>query len=283
MSHSARTESHNAQAVQFICAELARVSASDRRRIAEAFILAALGSIPWVGGFIGAAATYMAELHEAKGDTLHAQWLEEHARKIAMLVRSLQDIERHFESLEGQVDDRIQSDHYLALVRRAFRVWDRADSDEKRAYIANLVSNAASSRLCSDDVLQRFIDWLDDHDELHFAVIREVHNAPGITRFLLWDAIRGPLPAEDSAEAELFRLQIRDLTQAGVMAVAQGREQRLPARVPRRHGVAVGESAFEERQPYELTVLGRQFVHYTMTNAVARLGAPGLPEVRGAS
>jgi hypothetical protein len=270
--------------VQFIRAELARVSTSDRRRIAEAFVLAALGSIPWVGGFIGAAATYMAELHETKGDTLHAQWLEEHARKIAALVRSLQDIERHFESLEGQVDARIQSDGYLALVRRAFRVWDRADSDEKRAAVVNLVSNAASTRLCSDEVLRRFIEWLDRFDEAHFAILRDVHNRPGTTRFLIWDSLRGPLPAEDSADAELFRLQIGDLTVGGAIAIASSqRGQRLPARVPRRHGVAVGESAFEERQPYELTGLGKQFVHYTMTNTVARLAAPGLPAVRSAS
>jgi hypothetical protein len=281
VSPTPRNASADEQAVQFIRAELARVSTSDRRRIAESFILAALGSIPWVGGFIGAAATYMAELHENKGDTLHAQWLEEHARKIALLVRTLQDIERHFETLEGQVDERIQSERYLGLVRRAFRVWDRADSDEKRAYVANLVSNAASSRLCSDDVLQRFIEWLDRYDEVHFAVIRELHNTPGTTRFLLWDAIRGALPAEDSAEAELFRLQIHDLEQGGVMAIAASqRAQRLPARIPRRHGTVVGESAFEERQPYELTWLGKQFVHYTMTHAVARLSAPGLPEIR---
>jgi hypothetical protein len=280
VSPSTGNASANTQAVQFIRAELARVSTSDRRRIAESFILAALGSIPWVGGFIGAAATYMADLHENKGDTLHAQWLEEHARKIALLVRTLQDIERHFEMLDGQVDQRIQSQCYLGLVRRAFRVWDRADSDEKRAFVANLVSNAASSRLCSDDVLQRFIEWLDRYDEVHFAVIRELHHTPGTTRFLLWDAIRGPLPAEDSAEAELFRLQIDDLVQGGVMAVAvsQG-APRLPARIPRRHGAAPGESAFEERRPYALTALGKQFVHYTMTGAVARLCAPGLPAI----
>jgi hypothetical protein len=144
--------------VQFIRAELARVSTSDRRRIAEAFILAALGSIPWVGGFIGAAATYMAELHETKGDTLHGQWLEEHARKIAMLVRSLQDIERHFESLDGQVDARIQSDGYLALVRRAFRVWDRADSDEKRD-AGGTVIRAGHRQLPLAEILRLIAHW----------------------------------------------------------------------------------------------------------------------------
>ena len=33
------------------------------------------------------------------------------------------------------------------------------------------------------------------------------------------------------------------------------------------------ESAFEDSKPYVLTELGSQFVHYTMTELVARLSA----------
>jgi hypothetical protein len=37
------------------------------------------------------------------------------------------------------------------------------------------------------------------------------------------------------------------------------------------------ESAFEDSKSYVLTELGSQFVHYTMTELVARLN-PGVPE-----
>ena len=49
------------RAIQFIRTELAKGAPSDRRKIIEKFILAALGSIPWVGGFMSAAASYKTE------------------------------------------------------------------------------------------------------------------------------------------------------------------------------------------------------------------------------
>jgi hypothetical protein len=34
------------------------------------------------------------------------------------------------------------------------------------------------------------------------------------------------------------------------------------------------ESAFEDSKPYELSELGRQFVHYTMNEVVTRISGP---------
>lgn len=265
------------KALEFVRAELAKATPTDRRRFIEKFILAALGSIPWVGGFISAAVTYKTEEGSIRTDNLQTQWLEEHARKIEHLMSSLQAIASRFESLGPEIDERIQSEEYLALVRRAFRVWDRSDTEEKRKYVGNLVSNAAGTRLCSDDVLRLFIDWLDLYHEAHFAVIREVYKSPGTTRFLIWDALYGELPREDSAEADLFRLLIRDLSTGGV--IRQEREtnmqgQFLRKKVPKRRGhlSPTIEYSFEETKPYVLTGLGRQFVHYTMNEVVPRLG-----------
>jgi hypothetical protein len=211
------------KAVEFIRGELSKAAPSNRRRLIEKFVLAALGSIPWVGGFISAAANYKTEEGSIRTDTLQTQWLEEHARKIGLLMADLQEIAQRLEHLGSMIDERIQTEGYLALVRRAFRAWDRADTEEKRTYIRNLISNAAGTRLCSDDVLGLFIDWLDLYHEAHFAVIREIYKNPGSSRFLIWDAIYGDLPQEDSAEADLYRLLIRDLSTGGV--IRQEREQ----------------------------------------------------------
>lgn len=132
-------------------------------------------------------------------------------------MKSLQDIASRFEALGHQIDERIQSQEYLALVRRAFRAWDRADTDQKRKYIANLVSNSAGTRLCSDDVIRLFIDWLDTYDEAHFAVIQQIYKTPGSTRYDIWCTVYGELPREDSAEADLFKMLIRDLSTGGVI------------------------------------------------------------------
>lgn len=264
------------KAIEFIRAELAAAAPSNRRRIIEKFILAALGSIPWVGGFLSAAVNYKTEQGSVRTDTLQTQWLEEHAQKIDRLMRALEEITQRFENLGSQIDDRIQSEDYLALVRRAFRSWDRADTEDKRKFIGNLVSNAAGTRLCSDDVVRLFIDWLDLYHEAHFAVIREIYKHPGALRFEIWDAIYGELPREDSAEADLYRLLIRDLSMGGV--VRQEREtnrhgQFLRKKTPKRSGSipTTMESAFEETKPYVLTGLGQQFVHYTMNEVVPRI------------
>jgi len=262
----------------FLRTELAKSSPSDRRLAIEKFVLAALGSIPWVGGFLSAAAMWKIEEGPRRVENLQTQWLEEHARKLGALRITLEEIVKRFENLGPEIDERIQSEEYLQLVRRAFRVWDDASTDEKRKYVGNVVANAAGSRICSDDVIRLFLDWLNLYHESHFAVIREIYKRSDVTRFEIWNQIYGELPREDSAEADLFRLLIRDLSIGGV--IRQEREvdqsgQFLRKRRPvaRSPAQTTMESAFEDTKPYVLTGLGSQFVHYTMNEVVRRIGA----------
>lgn len=258
--------------------ELAKAEPSRRRRIIEKFVLAALGSIPWIGGFLSAAYDYKAEEDTLKQDSLQTQWLEEHQEKIGALRETLAEIEKRFEALGAAIDDRVQSDEYLALVRQAFRAWDESATTEKKRYIANLVTNAAGTRVCSDDVVRLFIDWIELYHEAHFAVIREIYSYPGSTRFDIWSAIYGDTPREDSAEADLYRLLIRDLSTGGVIRqerdtnrLGQFMKKRPQQRAPRGSAPSTMESAFEGTKPYVLTELGKQFVHYTMNEVVTRL------------
>jgi hypothetical protein len=214
----------------------------------------------------------------AKRDELRTQWLEEHHRKLNQLRNTLDDVSARFEKLGTEIEDRIESDEYLALVRQAFRTWDRAETDLKRRYIANLITNAAGTRLCADDVVRLFIGWLDSYHESHFMVIREIYTHPGTTRYDIWNDIFGEFPREDSAEADLYRLLIRDQSTGGVSRATNAAGQFLRKRPGKPAGQAptTMESAFEDTKPYELTELGRQFVHYTMNEVVTRIafGAP---------
>lgn len=257
--------------------ELAKSEPTRRRRIIEKFVLAALGSIPWVGGFLSAAASYKAEEETLRQDSMQTQWLEEHQQKITLLRDTLEQIRQRFESLGAGIEERIQSEEYLALVRKAFRTWDEADTQEKRRYIANIVTNAAGTRVCSDDVVRLFLDWLELYHEVHFAVIREIFKNPGATRFDIWSELYGEIPREDSAEADLFKLMVRDLSTGGV--VRQERDvnelgqfvRNRPQRTRRGSATTTMESAFEDTKPYVLTELGKQFVHYTMNEVVTRI------------
>lgn len=263
--------------------ELAKSEPTGRRRIIEKFILAVLGSIPWFGGFLSAAAGYKVEEGAVRQDSLQTQWLEEHHSKIVALKATLHEIEGRFEALGAAIDERIQSEEYLTLVRKAFRAWDNADTNEKRRYSANLVTNAAGSRVCSDDVLRLFLDWLELYHEAHFAVIKHISQNPGSTRYDIWSHIYGEIPREDSAEADLFKLLIRELNMGGVIRQPRDTNEqgqfvrKFPQKTRRGHAPTTMESAFEDSKPYVLTELGQQFVHYTMNEVVTRIGAPGEP------
>jgi len=83
---------------------------------------------------------------------------------------------------------------------------------------------------------------------------------------------------EDSAEADLFRYLIRDLSAGGV--IRQERDttiggQFLKKTTPKQtspYGASkTMESAFENTKPYELTELGKQFVHYVMEDVVKQI------------
>lgn len=269
------TSSESDDAVEEIKKELEASAPSKKKRIFEKFALAALGSIPWVGGFISAAISLKTEEGDIKADNLQTKWLKEHEQKMNKLGSTMNDIGSRFEALGEEIDDRIQSDEYLDIVRKAFRAWDNADTDEKRSYVANLVANSAGTRLCSDDVIRLFIDWLALYHEAHFAVIREIYKKPGVTRYDIWAELYGETPRENSAEADLYKLLIRDLSMGGV--IRQDRETNYDGQFMKktpqrgRGGSKTMESAFEGSKPYVLTELGKQFVHYTMSDVVQRI------------
>ena len=270
--------SDDAAIIARLDAELSKSEPSERRRIVEKFLMAVLGSIPWVGGFLSAAAEYRAEGEGIRQDSLQTKWLQEHQAKIKALQQLLGEIQTRFDSLGESIDSRIQSEEYLGLVRKAFRIWDVADTEEKRRYAGNLVVNATGTRVCSDDIVRLFLDWLATYHEAHFAVIREIFQNPGSTRFEIWTERWGELPREDSADADLFKLLIRDLSTGGVIrqerdvnSVGQFVRKTRP-RTRKPSAPSTLESAFEDSKPYVLTDLGKQFVHYTMNEVIDRIG-----------
>ena len=255
--------------------ELAKLEPSRRERILRAVLMAALGSIPWVGGFIAALANIKNEEGQAKTDYLQRQWLEEHAKKIKELAETLSEMLRRLESFGDEVKARLESDQYLSLIRKGFRQWDQADSEEKKKLISNLLTNAGATNITTDDIIRLFMDWIDTYHEVHFAVISEVYRHVGITRAGIWRNIKGQFPREDSAEADLFKMLVRDLSMGGV--IRQHRDTtydgqfiaRKPGKGSRSSGLM--KSAFDNEEGYELTELGTQFVHYTMQELVPRV------------
>jgi len=139
------------------------------------------------------------------------------------------------DSFGDEVERRITSDQYLTLVRKTFRQWDEADTEEKRKLLVQLIMNAGGTRIVSDDIVRLFLDWIELYHEIHFAVIREIYNKRNDppTRYDIWSGIYGePVPKDNSAEADLFRMLIRDLSTGGV--IRQPRETDYDGRFKKR-------------------------------------------------
>jgi hypothetical protein len=264
------------QAVEIFEGKLDSYFKNKKRDRYISFTMAALGSVPWVGSVINSAAAIRSEIKQGKTNELHIQWLKEHQIKIEKLILTLSEIFSRLDSLGDEIKDRIESTEYLTLVRKSFRIWDEADTDEKRNYIRKLITNAAATKLSDDDLIRLFIDWIDTYHEAHFKVIREIYKNRGITRGRIWDNISGTRPKEDSAEADVYKLLIRDLSMGSV--IRQHRETDAYGQFVKRSQAgksrsksSVMKSAFDDTEPYELTELGSHFVHYTMSETVTRL------------
>jgi len=256
---------------------IAKLSGGKRSKYVR-FVVAALGSIPWVGGFIAASASLSAEREQQSINDLQRLWLEEHRGKIEQLNATLADVFIRLENFGDEVSERIESPEYLALVRRAFRSWDEADTEDKRQMFQKLITNAGATKLCPDDLVRLFLHWIAQYHETHFLVIKEIYRNPNTTRGEIWDSIHGSRPREDSSEADLFRYLIRDLSTGGV--IRQARETDMdgqflkkdPRAQSRQASSRVMESAFEDTKPYVLIELGKKFVHYVMDDVVPQIG-----------
>lgn len=269
----------DARSEEFIAYDLALLKDKGKWKKYARVVANAMSAIPWVGTILSSGASIDSAREQGKVNELYEEWLKVHKRKVGDLMVSLDEVAGRLESVHDDYEERIQSEEYLALVRRAFRSWDDAETQEKQAYVVNLISNAAASHLCPDDLIRLFNDWLDRYHETHFRVIRAIYQNPGITRLGIWRSVSDTVPRDDSAEADLYRLLIHDLSTGRV--IRQSRQTTRDGQfikqstrgTSRKTSSSTMESAFEDTKPYQLTELGSQFVHYTMNQVVKRIGS----------
>ena len=155
------------------------------------FALACLSGVPFVGGALGGVAGFWSEAEQARLNKLFAAWLRFQEQELREIGVTLVEVMMRLDLDNPEVQKRIESPEYLALVRKCFRDWSAAESEEKRHLIRNLLCNAAASKLTSDDLVKLFIKWIDDYSEAHFAVIRDVYKHPGSSRHDIWMHIHG--------------------------------------------------------------------------------------------
>ena len=248
---------------------------SKRKRIFSKIFSAALGSIPWVGVFLSAMADFKSDEGQVKNNQLYEEWLKEHTDKMKLLGETLVDVVKKLDEFSDEINDRLESEEYLQIIRKSFRTWDSADTFEKRDLIRKLLTNAGTQKLVPDDLIRLFLDWINLYHEVHFAVIKVIYQKQGVTRFDIWQELNGTQVRENSLEADLFKLLIRDLSTGSVIRQYRptdyyGNFIKKP-RTKSNSTSSTLRSAFDDEDSYELTELGKQFVHYTMNEVVRKI------------
>jgi hypothetical protein len=237
----------------------------------------ASGATPFLGGVLSAIAGAWGEAEQEHVNNMLRQWIQMLDDELREKGKTIAEVVARLDMKDEEVTKRIESNEYQAILKKAFRNWSSVDSENKRQKIRNILANAASSTLASDDVIKLFIDWIDTYSDFHFEVVGEIYRSNGVSRGGMWRNLGKPQVREDSAEADLFKLLIRDLSTGSV--IRQYREtdyhgnflKRETPRAAKGEGSRTMESAFDEQKGYELTDLGKQFVHYAMTEITPRI------------
>ena len=237
------------------------------------------GAVPVLGGILSALAGAWSEREQAKVNRFFEQWVRMLEDEIREKEATVIEIMSRVDLQDEKIAERVESRQFQSLVKKTFRDWAGVESEEKRVLIRNILANAASSDVSSDDVIRMFIDWISEYSELHFQVIAAAYNSGGITRGGIWRKIGKGRVREDSADADLYKLLFRDLSMGSV--IRQHRETdyhgNFIAKAPAKRasggsgGGKILVSAFDDDDQYELTELGQQFVHYAMTDLPTRI------------
>lgn len=243
------------------------------------FALAVIGgAIPFAGGTFSGSAGAWSEAEQEHFNKVFASWLRLQQDEVKESGITIAEILSRLDLNDQKITERIESPEYLSLIKKAFRDWSAAESEEKRVLVRNLLTNAAVHKICSDDVIRMFITWIDRYSENYFAVLKYIYKNPGCTRAEIWGVVHGVKVREDSAEADLFKLIIHEFTTGYV--IRQHREKdyygnflKERSRKPK-VASSVMKSAFDDDKEYELTELVAQFVRYTMENVMPRIGSP---------
>jgi len=232
------------------------------------------GAVPFAGGLLSAAAGAWSENEQERVNKFFRHWIKMLEDEIKEKERTILEIMARLDIHDEEIAKRLESKEYQSLLKKTFREWSGAESEDKRNYIRNILANAAASSMTSDEVVRLFIDWLKMYSELHFKVIAVIykHGTNGVSRGGVWSDLGKVEVTENSADADLFKLLFRDLSTGGV--IRQHREvdyygnfvPKTPQRRPKGSGPKPVTSAFDDEDSYELTELGKQFVHYAMTD-----------------
>lgn len=261
--------------------EMKLPESSNAAKISRGALQAIGGAVPFAGGVLSAIVGAWSEGEQEKVNRFFEHWVRMLEDELKEKEETIIEIMARLDLQDEVISKRVESKEYQSLVKKTFREWSGAESEEKRVYIRNILANSAASQVSSDDVIRMYIDWINQYSEMHFQVIGAIYNSDGITRGAIWRKIGKGSVRENSADADLYKLLFRDLSTGGI--IRQHREvdyygnfiQKQTNRSPKGSGSKPSVSAFDEKEGYDLTELGKQFVHYAMSDLPLKIEFKG--------
>lgn len=214
----------------------------------------------FAGGFISAAAGVWSEKEQVEAlDALRA-WVKMIEDELREKQQTMLDVMAPLDMHDEEIAARVRSDEYQSLLKKVFRNW------------------AEPPRVCRKLHLLR--SW--SLRQTRGGSIGELYKREDVTRRQIWESLGRERVREDSADADLYKFLIRDFSTGRI--IRQHRETDYHGnfinRTPHRSGprskptagaAKVAKSAFDDEEQYELTALGKQFVHYAMTDLALKL------------
>ncbi|MDD3940306.1 MAG: hypothetical protein PHQ01_01870 [Candidatus Pacebacteria bacterium] len=146
------------------------------------------GAVPFAGGLFSAAAGAWSENEQERVNKFFHHWIKMLEDEIREKERTILEIIARLDIHDEEIAKRLESKEYQSLLKKTFREWSGAESEDKRTYIRNILTNAAALSMTSDKVVRLFIDWLKVYSELHFKVIAIIyqHGTSGVSRGGVW-------------------------------------------------------------------------------------------------
>src|SRR5271156_1637462 len=107
------------------------------------------GAIPLAGGVLSAAAGAWSESEQERVNKFFKQWIKMLEDEIREKEQTILEIMARLDIHDEEIAKRLESKEYKSLVKKTFREWSGAESEEKRGYIRNILANAAASKVTS--------------------------------------------------------------------------------------------------------------------------------------
>ena len=100
------------------------------------------GAVPFAGGLFSAAAGAWSENEQEKVNKFFRHWIKMLEDEIREKERTILEIMSRLDIHDEEIAKRLESREYQSLLKKTFREWSGAESEEKRGYIKNIFGKA---------------------------------------------------------------------------------------------------------------------------------------------